>query len=231
MGYLKRHILFVDDSPSDRALLRAMLSQAGYIVEVAEDPYEALEVIHKYAFDCIFLDIMMPNMNGIEFLKRLKNQEDTRNIPVVMLTQKDDKKTVENCLRLGAEDYMIKPPSKKETVKKLERILGGRPRFAEVVLNKEGEGDGLISFPIKILSIGESGMVMLAPFPVNREHAYKLTAPLFNKVGVKQPKFHLLESQENEGKFQLYFTFVGMSDEDVQTVRSWVIEETLKRAS
>jgi len=93
MAFLKRSVLFVDDDPMDRKLIVSMLSQSGYVVTTVEDGFDALDMLHKYPFDLLVLDIMMKQMNGLELLKRIKAQPETKDIPVMMLSSRDEKKS------------------------------------------------------------------------------------------------------------------------------------------
>ncbi len=105
-------VLIVDDSPLIRGLLKEILGQADGIkvVGTAEDPYEARELIKSTSPDVLTLDIEMPKMNGINFLKNLMR---LRPMPVVMistLTQEGSPATIE-ALELGAVDFISKPTS------------------------------------------------------------------------------------------------------------------------
>src|SRR5512135_791285 len=132
MPALRRNILFVDDDPMARALITSMLTQAGYVVTCAENGFAALEDLYNYPFDLLLLDIMMTKMNGLDLLKRIKAQEETKDIPVIMVSARHDQKIITRAIQAGALDYIIKPPARDVTLRKIETALGGRPRFAEV---------------------------------------------------------------------------------------------------
>lgn len=102
-------ILVVDDLEENREMLSRRLSRLGYSVELAENGQRALEFVAKQAVDLILLDIMMPGLNGIEVLQRLKADAATQHIPVVMLSSTDQADTVVNCITLGADDFLPKP--------------------------------------------------------------------------------------------------------------------------
>ena len=231
MGIIKRNILFVDDDEPTRLLLQAMLKQAGYLPVTSPSAFEALDLVHKHAFDLILLDIMMPQMNGFDFLKRLKSSDKVKDIPVVMLSAKDDRPSIEKAMSLGAVDYIVKPPQKDVVCKKLETILGGRPRFAEVEFKDPKDPDALVEIlhTARVISIGESGLVVQSPIPMIRLDDQDLEIPIFKKLGIKNAKLNIISSVEDEnGNYTIYFTYFGMSDEDVEKIRSWVISKSLK---
>ena len=82
----KPKILVVDDEPMNVALLEAVLVSRGYEVIPAANGMEALDLIHKDNFDLVLLDIMMPEMDGFEVCRRIKEDERLRDIPIIMLT-------------------------------------------------------------------------------------------------------------------------------------------------
>lgn len=102
-------ILLVDDDPLITRMYQLGLAQYGYRVETAADGAEAIGMVAKKRPDLILLDVMMPKMNGVETLKALKRDDDTRSIPVIILTNLGDKpEDVENAKKLGALEYLVK---------------------------------------------------------------------------------------------------------------------------
>ncbi|MFA3920922.1 adenylate/guanylate cyclase domain-containing protein [Ruegeria hyattellae] len=102
-------ILVVDDVEANRALLARRLERDGHVVRIADGGHSALEMMPQHAFDLVLLDLMMPDINGYEVLKRLKESEDLRDIPVIMISALDEIESVARCIEVGAEDYLPKP--------------------------------------------------------------------------------------------------------------------------
>ena len=103
-------VLVVDDSPENLAVIGEALHAAGYAVRIANSGAAALRYVGQLPPpDLILLDVMMPGMDGYEVLKRLREQEATRDIPVLFLTALDDANEIVRGLRLGAADYLSKP--------------------------------------------------------------------------------------------------------------------------
>lgn len=101
--------LVVDDEEHLRKLLSAVLQRAGYEVTLASDGLEALARVAEATPDLIITDVMMPNLDGFELLKRLRADPTTENIPVIMLTSKGATRDIVSGLNLGADDYLPKP--------------------------------------------------------------------------------------------------------------------------
>jgi class 3 adenylate cyclase len=102
-------ILIVDDAPDNVDILQMRLESQGYEVATAEDGIEALEKVRELLPDLVLLDVMMPKMDGIEVVKRLKSDPSLPFIPVILVTAKADAKDVIAGLESGGDDYLTKP--------------------------------------------------------------------------------------------------------------------------
>jgi len=105
-------ILIVDDNDDNRYTLQLLLETDGHqrIVSAAGGK-DALALLEKGKFNLVLLDMMMPDLNGDEVLKIIKDNPDTRDIPVVMISADSDTEKVSRCIALGADDYLPKPSS------------------------------------------------------------------------------------------------------------------------
>ncbi|MDX1607818.1 MAG: response regulator [Candidatus Spechtbacterales bacterium] len=105
----QKTILLVEDDPLIIRMYQNKLSADGYNVETAFNGEEGLTKIRKQKPDLILLDVMMPRMNGIEVLKNLKENDDTKDIPVIFLTNLgDNEEDIEKAKDMGATDYLVK---------------------------------------------------------------------------------------------------------------------------
>ena len=103
------HMLVVDDNRVNRLLLTHALEQNGHHVSTAEHGKIAMEMLRARPFDVILLDIDMPEMNGFEVLAALLQDENLRDLPVIMTSASDELDRVVKCIEMGAEDYLVKP--------------------------------------------------------------------------------------------------------------------------
>ncbi len=117
------HILVVDDQPESRELLHAHLTNAGYEVLTAQDGLEALAAVAAQPPDLILLDVMMPGLDGFEVCRRLKADEETAFIPIVMLTALYDPEHRLRGIELGADDFLGKPFSHLELLTRVRSLL------------------------------------------------------------------------------------------------------------
>jgi putative two-component system response regulator len=102
-------VLIADDVPKNVQILGQILEKEGYDVAVAQNGREVLEVLQRISPDLILLDIMMPEMDGLETSEKLRQQENTRNIPIIFITAKGDKDDIVQGFNYGAVDYIVKP--------------------------------------------------------------------------------------------------------------------------
>ena len=102
-------ILVVDDDRVNRTLLARALERTGHAVTMAENGVEALGMLANAVPDVVLLDVVMPELDGMSVLERMKDDEALREVPVIMISALDDYDSVVRCIELGAEDYLPKP--------------------------------------------------------------------------------------------------------------------------
>ena len=116
-------ILIVDDSPTEVHVFQKALERHGYKTATATDGVEGVRMAKEIRPDLIFMDIVMPNMNGYQATRALSNDPHTRQIPLVMVTSKGQETDKIWGLRQGAVDYMVKPVSPDQLVAKAQATL------------------------------------------------------------------------------------------------------------
>jgi twitching motility two-component system response regulator PilH len=116
-------ILIVDDSPTEVHVMQRALERHGYQIAVAADGAEGVRLAQQMAPDLIFMDIVMPGMNGYQATRALAQDPRTRTIPVIMVTTKGQDTDRIWGLRQGAVDYMVKPVSPDQLVAKAQATL------------------------------------------------------------------------------------------------------------
>jgi CheY-like chemotaxis protein len=121
-------VLVCDDDPLILDLLEYRLGERGYKVELARDGREGLAKVAERRPDAIVLDAMMPRVDGYEVLRALRENEETRRIPVIFLTARRQERDVLDALKLGADDFISKPFIPEELLSRLSRLLAAGRR-------------------------------------------------------------------------------------------------------
>ncbi len=116
-------VLIADDEPNILISLEYLMKREGYVVSVARDGQEALEVLQRERPQLVLLDVMMPHKSGFEVCQALRADEVLKDTIVLMLTAKGRDTDVAKGLALGADAYMTKPFSTKELVQKVRELL------------------------------------------------------------------------------------------------------------
>ncbi len=127
----KARVLIADDEPHIRRILQFLLQNEGFDVHLAEDGAQAVEEVVKWGPDLVLLDVMMPHMDGFAVLSRIREDYETTNLPVIMLTAKGEVSDKVRGLRGGANDYIIKPFDQDELLLRVSNLLNSSRRERE----------------------------------------------------------------------------------------------------
>lgn len=117
-------IMIVDDSPTEVHILRGVLESDGYEVVVASDGEEGVAKSKSEMPDLILMDVVMPGLNGFQATRKIHRDPATKEIPVIIVTTKDQDTDREWGMRQGAKDYLVKPVDKKELSAKVKEYIG-----------------------------------------------------------------------------------------------------------
>ena len=118
-------VLVIDDSPTELHLFQRMLQKAGFETLVADSGEDGIAAAKNARPDCILMDVVMPGMNGFQATRKLTRDADTKNIPVIMVTTKDQETDKIWGMRQGAVEYIVKPVVEKDLVALIKRVVTG----------------------------------------------------------------------------------------------------------
>ncbi len=133
MSAAKKRVLVVDDEKEILEIVQYNLEKNGYDALCVASGEQALAAAKKWSPDIVVLDLMLPGIDGLDVCRKLKSDEETRNIPIVMLTAKGEDADIVAGLELGADDYVVKPFSPRVLAARLRAVLRRRaePEVAE----------------------------------------------------------------------------------------------------
>lgn len=157
---MSTNILIVEDEDAIRAMTALALEQAGFEVEEAEDATVAWNKVNDRLPDLVLLDWMLPGVSGVEFARRMRREEMTREIPIIMLTARTEEHDKIRGLDAGADDYITKPFSPKEMTARIRAVL----RRVKAAPNGEAlKADGLVLDPVSHRVTSNDQAVELGP--------------------------------------------------------------------
>ena len=121
----KKAILIVDDSKTVRNLVSFVIKKAGFKVITAEDGLDGLEKLYSNPeIVLIVSDVNMPRMDGLTFIKNIREQEAFRDLPIIILSTEGEDKDIQAGLEVGADIYMVKPAQPNKLLKNINMLLG-----------------------------------------------------------------------------------------------------------
>jgi len=178
-------VLTVDDSKTIRMIVKKAFKQYDCEMFEGENGVEGLATAAKEKPGLIVLDITMPVMNGIEMLEKLKNEPALKDIPVIMLTAESGKDNVMQIVKMGVQDYMVKPFKGEELIARVEKIMKLVPKPAD---DDTGDGNKYIS---QIEDVTVLALPLRVTRPVTVEVEGKLQTTLKDMVDSQRNKMIL----------------------------------------
>jgi two-component system chemotaxis response regulator CheY len=121
---MSKNVLIVDDSPTVRKFVSVSLSMQGFSVVAACDGMDALEKLPQKKFDLVITDLNMPNMDGFDLIRHLRENPEYKDLPVVILTSLSDEANREEGARLGVASYLVKPFSLEKVQYEVSKYVG-----------------------------------------------------------------------------------------------------------
>ncbi len=123
----KKKILIVDDSKTVRNLVSFVIKKAGFKVLTAEDGLDGLEKLYSNLdVALVICDVNMPRMDGLTFIKNVREQEAFTDLPIIILSTEGEEKDIQAGLKVGADIYMVKPAQPNKLLKNVNMLLGKR---------------------------------------------------------------------------------------------------------
>ena len=119
-------ILIVEDSQTERQVLRKMLERGGHLVIAATDGVEGMAMARQNKPDLILMDVVMPGQNGFQTTRQLRRDPATQHIPIIIVTTKDQETDRVWAKRQGASDYLVKPVAEEELLPSIDSLLKAR---------------------------------------------------------------------------------------------------------
>ena len=233
----KLRVLVVDDDPAILRLLRVYLHRADLEVLSAETAVDALRLINSgTSLDCIITDAILPSINGFELVRAIRNQENQIRIPILMLTRKAERESIQRAIDAGADDYIVKPIDESVLIDKINQNLQRSDRPKQTValaLSGTPEASCSIALEAELVSISETDFWIRLPFTGNttRTNLGPIDLPILRKLGIELPRLRLQGSRPGPGGqgIDLQYCWIGLPESQLQKLRAFIQREQIRR--
>lgn len=228
-------ILLVDDDEDILKMGQRLLIKHDHDVILVKNGIQALEYLEKFSFDMVISDANMPQMSGFELLLKIKNNPQWKDMAVALLTGRKTKNDVERALRLGVDDYIVKPIDPIIFLEKVNQLLTKKEptHWPEVEISPgDNWSQARIEIDLKIVSISEFGINFLSHLCPHEGTILYVNAPLFKEIQVESPLVKIMSVQQTNkpSEWLIKTHYMGVKDNFLQQVRSWMYQNLLKKA-
>ncbi len=203
-------ILIVDDNPADALIISSLVTQEGALAVTAANGHDALDLLHEEQFTAIIVDLQMPFMGGFELIKRIRRSESGPHLPVLVSSGRSDSANISQAIKLGANDYMVKPVDPVLFSEKFKRLLGSDISWQEYRPVKNSEYKiAHCSLPYQMIGLSEVGITLLFSYRPEAGQIVEVTNNLFQKYECPPIKAQIGKVTPKEGHFLVKLTFIG----------------------
>ncbi|MCB0390236.1 MAG: response regulator [Bdellovibrionales bacterium] len=225
-------ILIVDDDTDILKFTDALLTQAEHEVKTATDPIMAMDFLNNRQFDLIITDANMPHYTGFELVKTIRSDIRYKNVGIAMLTGMREKLSIEKAIKVGVDDYIVKPIDPLIFLRKIDNLLQKRPpqKKQELAFSSiSAQTEAKLKLETQLISVSEDGLKIRTQFSLPLGCLMTIESSLFHLIDIETPPLKVLSCEKFENETQITLGFVGLSEHEIEKVRSWVYKELSKR--
>jgi DNA-binding response OmpR family regulator len=219
-------ILVVDDDPDVLRIVEKVLSINDHLVFSAQSAMKAMELLNSTMFDMLISDANMPGFSGFDLIRTIRNNRKFQKMSVAMLTGLREKKHIEQAVRAGVDDYIIKPIDPQTLLRKVEIMFEKRPPMERALFQFSDAAkftDAKCKLDIKVLSISEIGLSFRANVELAKGMTLELQSEVFKKIGIPAPAMRVIGCKKlAEYEYEIRVAFLGISENTASHIRGWI---------
>lgn len=219
-------VLLADDVKLFLEVEKTFFLRSGYQVFTATSGDEVLSIAHRQLPDIILLDYEMPGMKGDEVCRALKSSDDTRHIPVIVVSQHYSHEILQKCIQAGSEDYLTKPLDQSLILRRVAELLNvsDRRHLRATVVVTIDRGSTRKQFLGKAQNISESGIYLETSQPLEVGNVFDLSflLPKLEERISGRGEVVRVEQKESSGDYGAGIRFVDLPDTSVRNIRRFV---------
>ncbi|MBX7232153.1 MAG: response regulator [Bdellovibrionales bacterium] len=222
-------ILIVDDDLDILKMADKILSHSGHLVITTDNALRALDLLEYTTIDLLISDANMPLYSGFELIKTIRSNPKYENLTVAMLTSLRERKDVEKAVKLGVNDYIVKPIDPLLLIQKINTILQKKQpeQKPEILFNtNEPESQATLQFHTQLTSISELGIEIKSTLPLKVGQSINVTAPFFQYLGNQIPPLKIISVEKSlvdEECWKVQLIFLGANESLLKNIRRWIL--------
>ncbi len=218
-------ILVVDDDPDILKMAEKILLAAGHTVFCAEDALRAIDWLNHIEFDLLLSDANMPHYSGFDLINTIRNNPKYNDMSIAMLTGLREKSDVERAVKIGVDDYIVKPLDPMLFVQKVNALLDKKTPATYAEVNLAGaSSSAVIQRQVVVESISELGIRIVTEDPLKAGQNIKINAEIFKNLDIEVPMMKVLSVvvDPNTGAYRSQLIFLGAREAVLQKIRRWI---------
>lgn len=220
-------LLIVDDDPDILRMGEKILAQAGHKIQTAESALKAMDLLNNSSFDLLISDANMPLYSGFELIQTVRSNPKLNHMSVIMLTGLRERKDVDKAVRVGVDDYIVKPLDPMLLVQKVNALIEKHQPSQKPEIHFSRESSASIahmSLQVQMESISELGVVITTNLPLSVGQTLDLNAGFFTQLGDTVPPLKVLSCVpvDSTMTFRLELQFLGAPESFLQKIRRYI---------
>ena len=218
---MKGRVLIIDDNPVDVKIAVSSIERTGFACYGFTDHKEAIEWLYSTTPQLILLDLQMPAITGYQLIPILRRHLNLGEVPIIIISGKNQSEDVRKAIKLGANDYVVKPLDPLVLQEKVERLAANsKSEFHSVDVTQTGGIEAFVSKSINIISISEFGMKVRMETKVSAGETMEVTGLSIEQFGKDRLLGRCLSCEAlPDDSFLVQMTFVGMVESQRQAIR------------
>jgi DNA-binding NarL/FixJ family response regulator len=228
---MKSLVLSISSDHSFRPMIELVLSKFGMSVKSTSDPKNFLDCASRLKPDLYLIDFNPAEMMGFELIEAIREIDPA--MPVVIVSDASDKRTISHALELGADDFIVRPLDRAMLVSKLSQFITTEQLTEELsgsLTLPKGTTSGRITIEVNVQEIDELGIKFMSPHLFPKGTVLRIKVALFSKMGLKTDQCLVVVTNTyvdaETDSFCAYAEFDGVDPDFLQTVRQWLAQNS-----
>lgn len=218
-------VMIVEDNLADGLIIKHVVESMGYKAKLIQNPNNAFQELSEKSFCLVILDWQMPDLNGIEFLRKMKSDDSLKNTPVILASGKNLIDDIRFAIRSGVSDYIVKPVDPLILESKVKSAMLNHQNWAFTEIPFElNRNQSILTTAGELLSISEIGIIIKLSSPVPTGHTCEFQSDILRKSGINSVPVRAIEQKQIDNVFITTMIFMGLKAADLKQIRILVRE-------